>query len=361
MAKPPSQRPGKVIKRDIGGFPVFFTGREQRVITANPWAFADKYIQLYGAKNIKQRGCAFVEQAHDFFQAAPNQIYASRPLLYFYSFLNLAKAALLVRGYNFPAKLTHGIEDPKVNSKKKFRMEGQVVHIPGRAHDRSAFFPEFLFALDAAHLFNRDLKICELLGLIPSIHRTYVQVTDNDERLLRIEKMDVVHKKDGNNWVRVYFKKGNPAENYLRKQIAKRKAFSNFFALCASDIADHYCYESIARIGKKKGIDNALTKLAADMSKCGVNALLVSNGYRYYLVDDVPRNLVPNLVATYAIAFYLGSITRYKPHDFDVIASGPYRWLIEEFLATEPIQFVYQLLGWMSGREVVQPQALRHG
>lgn len=360
MAKPQTHRPGKPLRRDVGGFPLFFDGRERRVITANPWAFADKYIKLYAKEKYKRRACAFVEQARDFFETAHNQVYASRPLLYYYSFLNLSKAILLVRGNSFPAKIKHGIDDPKVNSKKRMRIEGQVVHVPGRAKDKSEFFPEFLTALGAPHLCNSDLKIFDLLRSIPSIHRTYSQVTGETEKLLRIEILDLIHTKDGQNWIKIYFKRGNQSEDAIRNAIEKRRAFSALFTRCSSDKEDHHCYESLVKMGSKRGIDTALKELAKAMQGCGVSGLLVNNGYRYYITNSGPQNFVPNLVATYAIAFYLGSITRYKPQDFDVIVSGSYRWLVEEFLALEPTQFIYQSLSWMTGCEVVQPQALRH-
>jgi hypothetical protein len=55
--------------------------------------------------------------------------------------------------------------------------------------------------------------------------------------------------------------------------------------------------------------------------------------------------------------FYLGSLTRYKPYDFDKIVTHEYAWLVGEFLNTQPIQFLYGLASTLDGIEVVQPYA----
>ncbi len=54
--------------------------------------------------------------------------------------------------------------------------------------------------------------------------------------------------------------------------------------------------------------------------------------------------------------FYLGSITRYKPYDFDKIITQRYSWLIGEFLSTQPMQFLYALASHLDGVEVVRPE-----
>src|ERR671924_350294 len=51
--------------------------------------------------------------------------------------------------------------------------------------------------------------------------------------------------------------------------------------------------------------------------------------------------LVPQLLSIYAITFYLGSITRYRPHHFDRMISGPYGPRIQDFVTGQPLQFLY--------------------
>lgn len=56
--------------------------------------------------------------------------------------------------------------------------------------------------------------------------------------------------------------------------------------------------------------------------------------------------------------YYFGSVTRYKPHDFDKIVSK-FDWLVNDFLDTDPEQVLYLLASRISGTEVVYPYAIR--
>ena len=53
--------------------------------------------------------------------------------------------------------------------------------------------------------------------------------------------------------------------------------------------------------------------------------------------------------------FYLGSITRYRPYDFDRYLAGRSGHLLSEFLATQPNQFIYLLASELAGNQVVVP------
>jgi hypothetical protein len=83
--------------------------------------------------------------------------------------------------------------------------------------------------------------------------------------------------------------------------------------------------------------------LAKQIRDIGIAPILTAQGYRYYFSNVAPRDFVPYLAATFGVTFYLGSITRYKPEVFDKIISGKYSWIIAEFLATQPTQFLYTL------------------
>jgi hypothetical protein len=57
------------------------------------------------------------------------------------------------------------------------------------------------------------------------------------------------------------------------------------------------------------------------------------------------------------VIFCLGSITRYKPDVFDKIISGKQNWIVEEFLASIPVQFLYGLASELASVDVVRPYA----
>jgi len=107
MANLHEPRDGSRLRNQPTGMPLFFERRGLRVVTADPWAFL-KHLASERKKAEAARLHAYIDQAGDFFAAAENPRTGSKPLLYYYSFLNLAKVALRLRGVNLPAKLMHG-------------------------------------------------------------------------------------------------------------------------------------------------------------------------------------------------------------------------------------------------------------
>jgi hypothetical protein len=101
----------------------------------------------------------------------------------------------------------------------------------------------------------------------------------------------------------------------------------------------------------------AIRLLAVRLGEVGIWTILTSTGYRSYLSSIEPRRRLPPLAAPYAAMFYLGSITRYKPYDYDAIVKGGYSWLVGELIATQPAQFLYGLASWLAGVDVVRPYA----
>jgi hypothetical protein len=81
--------------------------------------------------------------------------------------------------------------------------------------------------------------------------------------------------------------------------------------------------------------------------------------YRRYYVYVAPANehptVLPQLLSIYALTYYLGSITRYRPQHFHSILNGPFGSLIEEFLAGQPTQYIYLMASEFVKRDVTQP------
>jgi hypothetical protein len=120
-------------------------------------------------------------------------------------------------------------------------------------------------------------------------------------------------------------------------------------------------FETPTVVGKRgAGVDQAMRSLATTVRTIGIRSLLTvsGEGYRCYFWAGEPREALALRPAVYAVMFYLGSITRYRPYEFDAIVSGGYSWLVHEFLATQPLQFSYGLASYLAGIDVVRPFAI---
>lgn len=359
MPKPPPSDRGQAVRNPPTGFPAFFDGRKPRVVTADPWAFISHLAADELAREQERIASAYIEQAYDFYQAAENPHIGSKPLLYYYSFLNLVKAGILIRGMSLPPTATHGISEARANVRTRLRFEGQAVNIHARASNRSAVLPEFLHLLGHSSPRQRTFKLLQLLGQVPSVHRTFTKVTGQDPNFLPIRRVELEYA-EGYVWARLVLSRRDKDVLDVLPVLRKRREFqARLYQVQAQDSSELW-FETDFEPGDRRGLDNGIKRLVKQLRELDVAAILTSSGYRFYLTSLTAGSRLPYLAASYAVAFYLGSVTRYKPHDFDKIIAGGYRWLVEEFLATQPMQFIYGLASELAGVDVVRPYAVTH-
>lgn len=352
MAKP---EPRVGHESTISGFPVFTTHEKPRIVTADPWAFLLHTVDKNLAKAEANRAAAFVEQGRDFFLGAVTSNAASKPLFYYYAFLNVMKAALLVRRVQIPEIVRHGINDPRANQGHRLTFSAQSVHVLGRANDNREFFPEVLHALGWPNCCNKTWKVMDLLALIPSIHRTYTIVAKEEPEFMLISDLCLVSQ-GKQVWARL--KASSHGDGiHAGRVMATRQKFNRVFHEVESSAESRWFETDPVEIDQA-GRDAAISSLGNLIRPLGISTVLTSSGYRYYMSTRTQSSYMPRLAAAYAVFFYLGSITRYRPYDFDKIVRGKYRWIIEELLATEPNQLLYAACSWLSRSEVVRPYAV---
>ena len=62
--------------------------------------------------------------------------------------------------------------------------------------------------------------------------------------------------------------------------------------------------------------------------------------------------VLPQAAVIYAIMFYLGSIVRYRPYDFDKLVEKKHRWTIDEFMQIAPKQFVILMINELTRSQI---------
>lgn len=223
----PQPRQGKPVNNPPTGFPAFFDKRQPRVVTADPWSFLLELVATRVDKRQRGAGYSYVNQGWRFFEAASNPHVQPRPLLYYYSFLNLAKAALLIRRAPLSIKPEHGISDPRSNQRRRLRLGGQRVLIQGLARDHSQLFAEFVRIL-GGKTGRREVPVVELLAQIPSIHRTFMRVARRRPIFTRIKEAKLLVA-DGHVWARVTLKRDAGDVVTTLRELRRRRAFRRHF------------------------------------------------------------------------------------------------------------------------------------
>ena len=360
MPRLPRPRQGDPLPAAVRGFPCFYGRRPlPRIITGDPWAYLTHASERHLTAAQYSKARAFIEQAHDFYTAAANPRQPSRPLLYYYAFLNLAKVLLLHKGLDLPPQVHHGVSDPRANQRQRPRPEGQVVARRDRARNHSELFPELVHALSDGRgpQLPDEFRVLDLMGQVPAIHRTYCMVTTETPLFCPVRSIDLLVAKcpsgDRCVWARLRL---NRHDADVRKCI--KTASQDRYAHVTSGQPSEQWLQSDACAYKGRGLAqaSALGRLARELRRCGVSTLLTLDGYRLYLNLRASEACLPQFCSAYAIMFYLGSITRYKPYDFTTIV-GHYSWLVNDFLDTQPQQMLYLLASYLAETEVVVPHA----
>ncbi len=80
---------------------------------------------------------------------------------------------------------------------------------------------------------------------------------------------------------------------------------------------------------------------------------------RYFLYLSEPGEVrLGQLLSMYLLMFYLGSVTRYEPPVFHRLLDGRYGAFLQEFLSSQPQQFVYGVACEFNRREMSRAAVL---
>jgi hypothetical protein len=81
-------------------------------------------------------------------------------------------------------------------------------------------------------------------------------------------------------------------------------------------------------------------------------------GYRRYYIHLTPpseTHRVSQVESLWLLAYYLGSVVRYRPHRFSQLLRGEYGAFLVEFIASQSEQMLYLLASEMCQREIAPP------
>ncbi|WP_283091849.1 YaaC family protein [Brevibacterium sp. SMBL_HHYL_HB1] len=274
---------------------------------------------------------------------------APRPLLYYYSFMNLAKAITMSRGRTgLVGKVSHGIS-----------------HVGGTGHTASTAklqvgqsSPAVKHAVDELHralaggpVVAGEYSVSEIIAQSVVAHRMWREAFSKP-RQERFIPVDGVRFMDGGDkiWLTLQISRatlrarGRGVAETLRQSGLE----TTFRAVNHADpaiAADFHVLEQIDPI--------SYTGRAADVVVDAVNevrpflwqTITASPPYRrYYLYLSPPtERRMPQWLSVYSTFFWLGSLTRYQPVELFEALDGKLGPFFREFLESQPKQLLYML------------------
>jgi hypothetical protein len=188
----------------------------------------------------------------------------------------------------------------------------------------------------------------ELPYLLPQIlsgHRLWARATKKRERFIALNDLEFWHQPtNGQLWLRLYLYTDDLSRlGVTHKRLLSESDLASSFHEVSCSITVNgrnlICLEQNAPIIYTGNYPaDFLTMLVAEIKQNLLSTVSTVPPYRRYYIYLCPptevSSLLPQLLSIYAVTYYLGSITRYRPHHFDAIAGGH---MGHEFRISSPV------------------------
>lgn len=338
-------------------------GLQSRIFSTNPWGIIRQSIEDKLTGVSRDQAIAFVAQAENFYQTSQTStLLSAKPLLIYYYMLNLAKSFVLHKGLK-PTyeKAQHGIEENIHAGGQEFINSFLKVY-RSKPNNVNVFddFREALFGKKA----STSSQVFDLQHLLPQLlqgHRVWCEAADADERFVEITSIQYMHDEASK---RIWLTLGIYADDLsrfgiTRKRMLQDSGLSEIFKEVRGTIIDGrnlLTFEQKAPLRYTGRASDKIHKLVETLKNHIWSTVIKMHPYRknYLYLCPAPerQSLMEQTLSVYACFYYLGSVTRYRPHLFEFITEGKFGAHIQEIITNLPQQFLYLLASEFAGREI---------
>lgn len=367
------------------GFPLFvkdtstdYLLKAEKIRVSDIWALWHYIIKSEKKRFPGRTNYSFLlsvlEQSQYFYEAASLAPIKSQPLLYYYSFLNIAKAAIVLNNSTLLTsglEFNHGIDSCSINSttqlqdcfiKIKSLIDSTGTKKISVAYELSRLLGdniEFTFPAPANH--DNGPWIIDIISLLKScvgIHRTASETFKVKESFVRVDSPRI--EKDS----RLLKHKGlvNTTHNgrtllnnagYNIEEIDLKWYINEEYNMPSAYLS-RQIFNTFSKTILSKGLWSYTT---GDDYKLYINSNQLIKDVDKYIFSpfnvaqpNVKRLTLSSATIIYYLMFFFGSITRYHPYLFEKVLSEKEIWLVNEFLKTQPLQFILLLTSKVIGK-----------
>jgi hypothetical protein len=368
MSKLPLARNGKplIVKGALVEFSYFPTsktsrraGLQAKAYTTDAWSVIHAAVRQIASKSVRASAVAFAEQGHEFYSAAlASSTARAKPLLLYYAFLNLTKALCLSRGNDkVVGQAQHGLSEAGNSGTSLYA--ATVDGFPG-SPNRVNMFDEFMGAIDGNRLKAQttyrvhDLIACSLIG-----HRLWCDATKRGDRFLKVHPIEILHDL-GNKmiWLRAGMQSGARSKAGISSSDIAKKGFDDEWKQVACPQgygSDMLCWEQSVPVTYTGRPSDKIDELSALARRTLYRSLTVAEPFRNFYVYVPPKKFKKHhqMASRYVLLYFLGSVTRYHPADFEGYMTSEFGPFLSEFLGSEPSQMLFEMACLFAKREVV--------
>ena len=343
-------------------------GLQSRLFALDPWAIIRQTVndECPSPKARRSEALATLEQAEDFYVMGTERgTEAAQPLALYYSYMNLLKTFCLTRGARATFdQAMHGLKE-RLHPGRRELVDAFLL-AERTTPTRIQNFDELLLVLTGSPLPAQvQYDLPALLPQILSGHRLWALAAGKVERFIAIHDLQFRHDPANHTiWLRIYLL----AEDLSRLGVSHARmldesGLSGTFREVQSDAAGQICFEqtTAAACLNNYPADHLHNVVAAVRPHLWATVSSIPPYRRYYLYLCPPAELphrLPQILSMYAVTFYMGSITRYRPHHFQALLDGAYGPRVRDFVTGQPLQFIYLMASEIAWRDVTRPSIL---
>ncbi|MFL5664886.1 MAG: YaaC family protein [Ktedonobacteraceae bacterium] len=311
---------------------------------------------LQPEQEILKQFQAFVRQAKSYYQSAKTLHYRSSSLLYYYSFLNLTKAYLLLRNQQrVRGKVMHGLSYDPSTTNIDFQLE--VVKV---ADGVFPLFYEALTSQSVATIQNTTLNITNLLSYPTDMSYQYQIGGYGVNNTLSSLAAIVIDQSKKQAWTIIGIPNHTDLDNFLNFHANFLNAYEEveidrnrltlIFGMGGLELSSFRFFQDRTTI-PTIGNSNVITPHAHFQKSTTALSPYLNTHY----FDDnrdfdlaLPCQAAPSLqpipmnepLSIYAVMFYLSSLVRYRPEYLESLLNHKPAWIIESFVNTTPEIFL---------------------
>jgi hypothetical protein len=335
-------------------------GLQSRVFASDPWNVFERAVHRKCPELVKKGALAYLEQAHDFFIASQTGgVRAAKPLLVYYCFMNLVKAFILTKQVVGNLGQHHHGLTPTFATGPGPGGAG-VTAFPTGTNDN--LFDLFFTGLTGAGLTTRTSYSLDLV--LPQIllgHRLWCGAADQEERFIEIDAIQFRDSKSRKEcWIRFDLLR----TEYSRLGYTQAKILSGGHLGATWEIVrprgaggnNILRFQTKAPLSYTHRPSDVINRVVQDVRHSFWRSVTIVKPFRkyYVYVADPHDPVLPQQCSVYLVFFYLASITRYRPDQFDELVSGPFGAFIQEFIENQPNQWLYLLASEFAEQEIAR-------
>ncbi len=330
-------------------------GRHSTLYATDPWAvIAGAVTESITGQAEKSAAASFVRQAREYFEAAERaSSIETRPLLYYYSFLNLAKAIAMGRGRSdLVGKVRHGVSPVGGTGHSPVTTKLNIDASAAVTGPKSAI-DELHWALEGTAVATGHYEVGGIIAQSVIAHRMWCASFGQQraERFVPIDRIEFIHDEAANTvWLRVLVRRAVAASRGwgLTKILTESGLDSDFRGVKHPDPtveSEFHVLEQCVPVrytGRAADVVVDVVDVVRPFLWQTITASAPFRRFYLYLSPPTERRM-PQWLSVYSTLFWLGSLTRYQPVELFEVLDGKFGPFFREFLETQPRQLLYIL------------------